>query len=106
MKARQTFRKEQTMRTTGIIRRVDDLGRIVIPKEVRRTLQISEGTPMEFYILPDGITLKVYHPETELLEIAEHFDNALINSDDLDIDKAAKIHAHLREIEQILKAGE
>lgn len=94
------------MRATGIIRRVDDLGRIVIPKDVRRTLQIGEGTPMEFYILPDGITLKVYHPETELLEIAEHFDNALANSDDLDTYKAAKVHKCLKEIRRILEAGD
>lgn len=106
MKARKVFREEQTMRATGIIRRVDDLGRIVIPKEVRRTLQISEGTPMEFYILPDGITLKVYHPETELLDIVEHFNSVLDNSDDLEIDKIIEVRKHLRAIEAVLKAGE
>lgn len=40
------------MKATGIVRRIDDLGRVVIPKEIRRTLRIKEGTPME--ILPTG----------------------------------------------------
>lgn len=95
------------MRATGIIRRVDDLGRIIIPKEVRRTLQISEGTPMEFYILPDGITLKVYRPGTEIQDIVDHFNNVLDNSDDLELDKLVKIRKHLRAIEDMLdKAGD
>lgn len=95
------------MRATGIIRKVDDLGRIIIPKEVRRTLQISEDTPMEFYILPDGITLKVYRPETELQDIVDHFNNVLDNSNDLELDKLVKIRKHLRAIEDVLdKAGD
>lgn len=91
------------MKTTGAIRRIDDLGKIVIPKEVRRTLQISEGTPMEIYTLPDGIVLKKYRPETELLEIMQYFDNAMLSSEDLDANKAAKICRHLRDIREILQ---
>ena len=37
------------MKATGIVRRIDDLGRVVIPKEIRKTLRIKEGTPMEIY---------------------------------------------------------
>ena len=40
------FKGEETMKATGIVRRVDDLGRIVIPKEIRRTLRIREGDPL------------------------------------------------------------
>ena len=42
------------MKATGIVRRIDDLGRIVIPKEIRRTLQIREGSPLEIYITREG----------------------------------------------------
>ena len=38
------------MKSTGIVRRIDDLGRIVIPKEIRRTLSLKEGEPLEFYV--------------------------------------------------------
>lgn len=94
------------MKTTGVIRRIDDLGRIVIPKGVRRTLQISEGTPMEIYTLPDGIVLKKYRPEATLLEIMQYFDDAMLSSEDLDTNKAAKICGHLRRIREILETEE
>ena len=42
------------MKATGIVRRVDDLGRVVIPKEIRRTLRIREGDPLEIYTEKDG----------------------------------------------------
>ena len=61
-----------TTTTTGIIRRIDDLGRIVIPKELRRKAKIKEGSPLEIYITEEGICLKPYNPEpksnTELAE--------------------------------------
>ena len=48
------------MKATGIVRRIDDLGRVVIPKEVRRALHIKEGDPLELYTIDDGICLKKY----------------------------------------------
>ena len=49
------------MRTTGIVRRIDDLGRVVIPKEIRRALQIKEGAPLEIFTERDGsIIIKPY----------------------------------------------
>ena len=54
------------MRATGIIRRVDDLGRVVIPKEIRRTTKIREGDPLELFIAPDGgVMFQKYHPYDE-----------------------------------------
>ena len=51
------------MKATGIVRRVDDLGRVVIPKEIRRTLRIREGDPLEIYLLEDGgCVFKKYLP--------------------------------------------
>lgn len=46
------------MKATGIVRHVDDLGRIVIPKEIRRSLHIYEGEPLEMYVEGDGLVLK------------------------------------------------
>ncbi len=54
------------MKGTGIVRRVDDLGRIVIPREIRRTLNICEGEPLEIFIDDDGsVTFKKFSPLSE-----------------------------------------
>jgi AbrB family looped-hinge helix DNA binding protein len=52
------------MKATGIVRRVDDLGRIIIPKDIRRQLRISEGEPMEFFLEKDTIILKKFVEES------------------------------------------
>lgn len=51
------------MRATGIIRRMDDLGRVVIPKEIRRQMGIKEGDPLEIFTEGDGICFKPYHAD-------------------------------------------
>ena len=59
------------MKATGIVRRVDDLGRIVIPKEIRRTLKIREGDPLEIYTEKDGgVTFRKYSPLGDLQDFA------------------------------------
>lgn len=50
------------MKTTGIVRRVDDLGRIVIPKEIRRSLHIREGDPLEIFIENEAVCFMRYQP--------------------------------------------
>ncbi len=55
------------MKATGIVRRIDDLGRVVIPKEIRRTMRIREGDPLEIYTQSDGeVIFKKYSPVGEL----------------------------------------
>ena len=50
------------MKATGIVRRIDDLGRVVIPREIRKTLRIKEGDPMEIFTTRDGeVVFKKYH---------------------------------------------
>ena len=59
------------MKATGIVRRIDDLGRVVIPKEIRRTLRIREGDPLEIYTEKDGeVIFKKYSPMGELSDFA------------------------------------
>ncbi len=59
------------MKATGIVRRIDDLGRVVIPKEIRRTMRIREGDPLEIFTNADGeVIFKKYSPIGELTEIS------------------------------------
>ncbi len=59
------------MKATGIVRRIDDLGRVVIPKEIRRTLRIREGDPLEIYTEKDGeVIFKKYSPMGDLTDLA------------------------------------
>lgn len=61
------------MKATGIVRRIDDLGRVVIPKEIRRTLHLKEGAPMEIFTDKDGeVIFKKYSPMGELGDFAGH----------------------------------
>lgn len=62
------------MKATGIVRRIDDLGRVVVPKEIRKVLRIREGDPLEIYTGTSGeVILKKYSPISELGQIAEGF---------------------------------
>lgn len=66
------------MKATGIVRRIDDLGRVVVPKEIRRTLRIREGDPLEIFTEKDGsVVLKKYSPIGELSEYAQFFSYAV-----------------------------
>ncbi len=66
------------MKATGIVRRIDDLGRVVIPKEIRRTLRIREGDPLEIFTDSDGgIILKKYSPIGELGAFAKEYAESL-----------------------------
>jgi len=66
------------MRATGIVRRIDELGRVVIPKEIRRTLRIREGDPLEIYTDHDGeVVLKKYSPIGEISAIAKDYTDSL-----------------------------
>lgn len=50
------------MKSTGIVRRIDDLGRVVIPKELRKTMGVAEGDPLEIFVDGDRIILRKYTP--------------------------------------------
>jgi len=66
------------LKATGIVRRIDDLGRVVIPKEIRRTLRIREGDPLEIFTDRDGeVILKKYSPIGELSDFASQYAESL-----------------------------
>lgn len=69
------------MKATGIVRRIDDLGRVVIPKEIRRTLRIREGDPLEIFTDREGeVILKKYSPIGELGDFAREYADSLHES--------------------------
>lgn len=71
------------MKATGIVRRIDDLGRVVIPKEIRRTMRIREGDPLEIYTDNDGeVIFKKYSPIGELANFASQYAEVLGKSTD------------------------
>ncbi len=66
------------MKATGVVRRIDDLGRVVIPKEIRKTLRIKEGDPLEIFTDKEGeVILKKYSPIGELSEFATEYAETL-----------------------------
>lgn len=69
------------MKATGIVRKIDDLGRIVIPKEIRKGLRIRVGDPLEIYVEKNGeIILKKYAPMGDLLKISEQYADTLFST--------------------------
>ena len=70
------------MKTTGIVRRIDDLGRVVIPKEVRRTLHIHEGDPLELFVDGNTVCFKKYNHSEDFELVAKDL-SEMLNSDDL-----------------------
>lgn len=74
------------MKATGIVRRIDDLGRVVIPKEIRRTMRIREGDPLEIYTDAGGeVIFKKYSPVGELAGFASQYAEALTRGTSLSI---------------------
>jgi AbrB family transcriptional regulator (stage V sporulation protein T) len=69
------------LKATGIVRRIDDLGRVVIPKEIRRTLRIREGDPLEIFTDREGeVILKKYSPIGELSDLSKEYEESLHSS--------------------------
>lgn len=67
------------MKATGVVRRIDDLGRVVIPKEIRRAMKIREGDPLELYVEGGCVIFKKYQPEN-FVEVANQVKSAVVQS--------------------------
>ena len=94
------------MKATGIIRRVDDLGRVVIPKDIRRTVGIREGEPLEIFIEGEGtVCFRKY--KASLGDAVEHLRDQIENCcDDLTYGTLMRIDALLEEVQELVKGEE
>ena len=94
------------MKATGIIRRVDDLGRVVIPKDIRRAIGIREGEPLEIFIEgEDTVCFRKY--KTNLGDAVEHLRDQIENcGDDLTYATLMRIDALLEEVQELVKGEE
>jgi len=83
------------MKSTGIVRKVDELGRVVLPKELRRTLGIEEKDPIEIYIDGDKIILKKYLPNAEKEDVISSLEKMAVGANNPNvidvIDRAIKL---------------
>lgn len=96
------------MKATGIVRRIDDLGRIVIPKEIRATMGVKEGDPLELYTDGDGFYFRKYIPD--ILENALEVINEIANQTPADFsyydftkEQKDKLKKKVKEIQDIIK---
>ena len=67
------------MKATGMVRRIDDLGRVVVPKEIRRTLHLRDGDPLEIYTEHDSVIFKRYDPSSEWERTLDDFKKDVYN---------------------------
>ena len=85
------------MKATGIVRRIDDLGRVVIPKEIRRTMRIREGDPLEIFTDSDGeVVFKKYSPVGELAPFAVQYADVMARACGLPVLRRAYPNATIR----------
>lgn len=95
------------MKATGIVRRVDDLGRIVILKEVRRKLGITDGTPMELFTEDNKVIFQKYIPAPDFKQSVDDLRKVFYETEEFfDSETANKIEEHIKAITNILKESE
>lgn len=96
------------MKATGIIRRVDDLGRIVIPKEIRRRIGITEGTPMEIFITDNnyGVAFMKYNSYDQVISYISSLSEAATEiecNNSSEEERVMKIKKNLKELKELFK---
>jgi len=95
------------MKRTGIVRRIDDLGRVVIPKEIRRTMHIKEGDPLEIMVTDDGsVTFTKYRPTDDISSIVNDLRGSVVDCEYLNMDTKIALHEKISEITDMLKAAD
>ena len=91
------------MKATGIVRRIDDLGRVVIPKEIRKKFGIEEGDLLEIFVNKDEIILRKYDMTIGMKEVVRRLDDEFSNvKNDMEIETANKIYEHINALREIL----
>ena len=98
------------MKATGITRRIDDLGRVVIPRDIRRTLRIREGDPLEIFVEDNGedsgVIFRKYNPGECLLNQLQRLTDEINEDDDLPWEVKKSVREALRSAYNALKASE
>lgn len=95
------------MKATGIVRRADDLGRIVIPKEIRRTLGVTDGTPMELFTEGKKLIIQKYIPEPDFKQSVDDLRKVFYETEEFfGAGTANKIEEHIKALTEILKESE
>ena len=92
------------MKETGIIRRIDDMGRIVIPKELRRPLGFKEGDPIQFWLADGALCLRRYYAEDDYREKIEDLMVAL--NDGIGVKNSVEVISKLKEAWELLNREE
>lgn len=91
------------MKTIGIVRKIDDLGRVVIPREIRRNFGIKEGDPFEIFTDKDEIILKKYDASIGLRELVRRLDDAFSEAkNNLNADTAKQIYEHIEALKDVV----
>lgn len=93
------------MRSTGIIRRIDDLGRVVIPKEIRRTMRLQEGDPLEIF-LEDKDTVCFHKYNTNLCDKVDNLRYQIENFSGVPYETQKRITTLLNEVRKLIKDEE
>lgn len=91
------------MKSTGMVRRIDDLGRVVIPKEVRRRLGIDEGDPIEIFVEGENVIFKKYNVSNGIKCAIDSAKCVVSNDFDISTEKSAAIIAKLEEAKKLLE---
>ena len=94
------------MRPTGIVRRIDDLGRVIIPKEIRRKLNINEGDALEIFTSWDGVIFKKYHSAAPVREALNTLRTIVAETDEGDFSCRAEFLQSIYELDARLKQAE
>lgn len=91
------------MSSTGIVRKIDDLGRVVIPKEIRKYIGIKDGDSLEIFINKGEIILRKYNASMGLSELVRELDNEFSHvKNDMETETANKIYEHINALREIL----
>ena len=91
------------MKNRGIVRRVDDLGRIVIPKEMRRELGVADGDPMEMLLIDDGVFIRPYPRAGEISSYLRNLKAAVRDDSYLEADEHDALLEKIKEFENMLR---
>lgn len=93
------------MKSTGIVRRIDDLGRVVVPKEIRRSLNIKDGDPLELFLDGDKFYFQKYIPTEEYSSSIDHLIR-ILKEDDYSVPNKDKVLLALEIAKDLLKGEE